>query len=321
MDFRTRVPVKESLSRIEHTSGVFLIGSCFVENIGSKLEWFRFKNLQNPTGIIFHPTPIRKFIQRIGDNNYYKESDLLETNDGWISLEAHSDVRRRTKEACLDALNGALKNSRKFIENSSFVVISLGTAWGYKHETKQDIVANCHKIRQKEFQKQLSSSQDVQNDLKLIRESLDKINKEIRMILTVSPVRHLKDGMIENQQSKAHLISGLHEYLKFDELSDYFPSYEILMDELRDYRFYSEDMLHPNKTAVDYIWKLFSENWMSSQIIGLNKEIDKIQKALYHRPREENSIEHRKFLTKIQAKIEEIQNNHPEITFLSPYKY
>ncbi|MBT8319873.1 MAG: GSCFA domain-containing protein [Gramella sp.] len=315
MNFRTRVPVEEGFPKIEHDSGVFLIGSCFVENIGNKLNWFKFKNLQNPTGIIFHPSPIRKFFQRLSNNESFQEKDIIEFNGGWQSFEAHSDMRRANMEECLRDLNASLNNSREFLKKASHIVISLGTAWGYIYEGKETIAANCHKIPQKKFAKELSSVNEIITDLEVIDHSVSQINKDARIIFTVSPVRHLRDGFTENQHSKANLISALHQFLDSANSSSYFPSYEILMDELRDYRFYAEDMLHPNKVAVDYIWSLFSINWLSDNSLRLNTEIEKIQKALAHTPREEKSLEHKKFLTKIQEKIEEIQKKHPEITF------
>jgi len=318
MDFRTKVPVKEGSPKIEHSSGVFLIGSCFVENIGAKLEWFKFKNLQNPTGIIFHPSPMRRFFQRISNQEEYKKKNILEFNGGWQTLEAHSDMRRGTEKECLNDLNLALKNTRKFVENATHIIISLGTAWGYVYEDSEQIAANCHKIPQKKFKKELSSINDIVNDLEVISHSILKINKNARMIFTVSPVRHLKDGFQENQLSKAHLIAAVHQFINSNRQSSYFPSYEILMDELRDYRFYSQDMLHPNEVAINYIWNVFSGKWLLKKSLDLNVEIDKIQKALTHRPRDEKSLEHRKFLTKLQVKIEEIQEKHPEITFSSP---
>ena len=315
MDFRTKVPIKKGAPKIDHVPGVFLIGSCFVENIGDKLDWFKFRNLQNPTGIIFHPSAIRRFFQRISENEKYENKDVFEFNVGWQSLEAHSDMRRSTEEECLNDLNLALENSRQFLKNSSHVIISLGTSWGYVYEGTDEIAANCHKIPQKKFKKRLSSISEITNDLKLITDSLAQLNKNAKVIFTISPVRHLKDGFQENQHSKAHLIAALYEYLGSNPQAAYFPSYEILMDELRDYRFYKADMLHPNSLAIEYIWKLFSENWMSQETLNLNGDIDKIQKALSHRPREENSLEHKKFLTKLQGKIEEIQEKHPEINF------
>jgi len=315
MDFRTKVPIKEGSPKIEHSSSVFLIGSCFVENIGAKLEWFKFENLQNPTGIIFHPSPIRRFFQRMSNQEEYRKKDVLEFNGRWQSLEAHSDMRRETEDECINDLNLALKSTREFVENASHIIISLGTAWGYVYEESEQIAANCHKIPQKKFKKELSSIHEIVTDLEVIGHSVLQMNSEAKIIYTISPVRHLKDGFIENQQSKAHLIAAVHQFQNSNVQSNYFPSYEILMDELRDYRFYAEDMLHPNAVAINYIWNLFSENWIAQKSLNLNLRIDKIQKALSHRPHAENSSAHKKFLTKLQVKIEEIQKTHPEIIF------
>lgn len=317
MDFRTKVPVKNGFPKINHASGVFLLGSCFVENIGAKLEWFRFKNLQNPTGIIFHPSPIERLLKRVAENDKFQQGNVLEFNGKYISLEAHSKMDRSTIDDCLYDLNTSLAECADFISNASHVIISLGTAWGYRHEDYKGIAANCHKIPQKHFTKELFAVAEIQKSLKSISEAVFSLNNSANIIFTVSPVRHLKDGIVENQRSKANLLSGLHDFLEKenDPRLHYFPSFEILMDELRDYRFYASDMLHPNETAVNYIWKLFSEAWMEEESLQLSREIDAVQKALSHRFREENPESYKKFLTKLQAKIAKIQEKHPEITF------
>lgn len=315
MDFRTKVPVAKGFPKIKHKDAIFLIGSCFVENIGAKLDWFKYSNLQNPTGIIFHPSPIRRFFQRLSTHDDFMEKDVFEFNEGWQSLEAHSSMRRDTRDECLKVLNDSLKNSREVLSRASHVIISLGTSWGYIYDGTEDIVANCHKIPQAKFKKEISSVNEIVNDLEVISHTVSQMNDRARIIFTVSPVRHLKDGVVENQQSKAHLISAIHQFLKEDTSAVYFPSYEILMDELRDYRFYEADMLHPSSVAVNYIWQLFSHNWISEESLVLNAEIDKIQRALSHRSRAENTTGYKKFLTKLQGKIEEIQKKHPEIIF------
>lgn len=296
------------------------MGSCFVENIGSKLEWFRYKNLQNPTGIIFHPSPIARFLKRVAEKIEFQESNVMEFDGKWISLEAHSRMDRNTEEECVQDLNASLEGSRNFISKALHVIISLGSAWGYKFEDYEGIVANCHKIPQKRFEKELSGVNEIEDALKTISDSALSLNNSASIIFTVSPVRHLKDGMVENQRSKANLLAGLHNFLEKedDPRLHYFPSYEILMDELRDYRFYASDMLHPNETAVNYIWKVFSEAWMDEESLQLHKQIDAVQRSLSHRFREENSESYKKFLTKIQEKIAEIHKKQPEITFSEP---
>ncbi len=292
-----------------------LMGSCFVENIGSKLEYSKFPVLQNPFGIVFHPMAMERLIRRIVSRNLFTGSDLLLKNDQYLSLETHSIMNRSNAEECVLNLNESLETSYEFLREADVLVLSLGTAWGYEHESLDGVAANCHRIPQKEFEKKLSSIDEITNSLKGIAKSLREINKDIKVLYTLSPVRHWKDGVVQNQRSKAHLHAAIQAAVEVDAESYYFPSYEILLDELRDYRFYANDMLHPNEVAIDYIWNRFSEAYFNESTKQLNTEIDKVQKSLAHRPLAENSLDHKKFLTKLKAKIEEIQQKHPQITF------
>lgn len=315
MQFRTIVPVDPSPWKIDHQTRIMLMGSCFVENIGSKLEYSKFPVLQNPFGIIFHPIAMERLFKRIASRNLFTESDLLLKNDQYLSLETHSMMNRSNAEECVLNLNESLEASYDFIREADVLVLSLGTAWGYEHESLDNVAANCHKIPQKEFEKKLSSIDEITDSLKTIGKSLREINNDIKILYTLSPVRHWKDGVVQNQQSKAHLHTAIQEVVDVDSESYYFPSYEILLDELRDYRFYANDMLHPSEVAISYIWNRFSEAYFNESTKQLNTEIDKVQKSLAHRPLAENSIHHKKFLTKLQAKIGEIQQKHPQITF------
>ena len=192
------------------------------------------------------------------------------------------------------------------------MVITPGTAWGYKSVETGKIVANCHKLPQKNFTKELTEvGQDLQRSVEIIQ----SLNPSAEIILTVSPVRHLKDGFVENQQSKALLISAVHEVIAENKQVNYFPAYEIMMDELRDYRFYAEDMVHPNSVAIDYIWKKFVETWVSSEVEKTMKEVDTIQKGLFHRPFQKESQAHLEFRKKLEEKIKKLQNSYPNISF------
>tara|TARA_R100000655_G_scaffold38394_1_gene73404 strand:- start:782 stop:1567 length:786 start_codon:yes stop_codon:yes gene_type:complete len=258
---------------------------------------------------------MERLIRRINSRNLFTGSDLLLKNDQYLSLETHSMMNRSSAEECVLNLNDSLETSYKFIREARVLVLSLGTAWGYEHESLDGVAANCHKIPQKEFKKKLSTIDEITDSLKTISKSLRAINKDIKILYTLSPVRHWKDGVVQNQQSKARLHTAIQEAVDVDAESYYFPSYEILLDELRDYRFYANDMLHPNEVAISYIWNRFSEAYFDESTKQLNTEIDKVQKSLAHRPLAENSIHHKKFLTKLQVKIEEIQQKHPQITF------
>ncbi|GAB2765395.1 GSCFA domain-containing protein [Actinomadura fibrosa] len=289
-----------------------MLGSCFVENIGKKLEYFKFQNKLNPFGILFHPSAIRNFLEKVSQKHHFSEEDIFYFNETWHSYQAHSDLNSSQKEEILSRLNSAVSESFEFLKTATHVVITSGTAWGYRLKETGKTVANCHKVPQKNFSKEL---QEVKEDLLKCVQIIREMNPSAAVIFTVSPVRHLKDGHIENQVSKAKLIQAVYEITLKEEKVEYFPSYEIMMDELRDYRFYSEDMLHPNQTAIDYIWEKFSESWISSEAAGTMKKIDGIQKGLLHRPFNPASEAHQKFTRELQEKIAALQEKHPHMKF------
>ncbi|MFD2517846.1 GSCFA domain-containing protein [Salinimicrobium flavum] len=312
MEFRTQVPIHPQEPKIGYSSKVLLLGSCFVENMGNKLEYFKFQQLLNPFGILFHPAAIHNFLNSVVQKKKYTEEDIFFHNDAWHSYRAHSDLSSLEKEVILDRLNSAAEETRTYLKTASHVIITPGTAWGYRLKKTGETVANCHKVPQKNFSKELI---DVETNLfecvRLVRE----LNPEVTVIFTVSPVRHLKDGFIENQLSKSRLITAVHQVISEEKNTAYFPAYEIMMDELRDYRFYAEDMLHPNAIAIDYIWEKFTETWIPSEALPVMKKVETIQKGLSHRPFNEDSEAHKKFRKDLQKKISDLQNNYPEIRF------
>lgn len=283
-----------------------------MENIGKKLEYFKFQNLVNPFGILFHPAAIREFFEKVEQQSVFSDEDVFYHNELWHSFSAHSDLNTSQKGEILKLLNSAVKDALAFLKTASHVIITPGTAWGYRSLETGKIVANCHKLPQKNFTKELT---EVEQDLKRSVEIIQSLNASAEIILTVSPVRHLKDGFVENQRSKAHLISAVHNIVEATQKVHYFPAYEILMDELRDYRFYAEDMVHPNETAINYIWKNFIETWVTSEAEKVMKQVDTIQKGLSHRPFHENSAAHQKFLLDLDRKIQNLQESYPEIRF------
>lgn len=322
MDFRTSIPIPQASPKITYDSRVFLVGSCFVENIGKKLDYYKFSQLQNPFGILFHPAAISKFFKNIAKNRVYTESDIFWSNEQWHCFDAHSSLSHSDKRKILDSLNTNLKEAGSFLQETTHLIITLGTAWSYIHVETGQRVANCHKIPQKSFKKELQSVEDIEVSLNNIVLFLKEINPEITVIFTVSPVRHIKDGFVENQRSKAHLITAIHKLLENEKSIPplginrfYFPAYELMIDELRDYRFYTRDMLHPSATAIDYIWSRFIETWFSQEAIQLLSKIESIQKGLAHRPFNPDSTAHLKFLKKLEQEISELQKQHPGIRF------
>ena len=206
-------------------------------------------------------------------------------------------------------------STNKSLINSTHIIITLGTSWVYRLKESGLAVANCHKVPKHKFRKELLSIAEIIESLAVIISLIKEINPTTNFIFTVSPVRHIKDGFIENQQSKAHLISALHQIIKFHENSFYFPSYEIMMDELRDYRFYKEDMIHPNNIAVNYIWEKLSKKWFSDETLQTTEQIQKIQKNLDHKPFNSESLLHEKFIKSTEQKIKKLQEKLPHIFF------
>ena len=251
---------------------MLLIGSCFAQNMGAKLEYYKFQQCTNPFGILFHPVAIEKLITRAVNQNWFTSKDVFLQNEQWHCFLAHSKLSNTSEEDLISALNSALEKLRFSLLEASHVVFTFGTAWVYKHLEKDTIVANCHKVPQKNFVKQLLSPDDVSDVLLGIETKLRTINPTCSIINTVSPVRHIKDGLIANSRSKAHLIAGVQEIVSPEKLNYYFPSYEIMMDELRDYRYYKEDLIHPNQTAIAIIWNAFTGSWICPETAALQKK-------------------------------------------------
>ena len=315
MDFTTKIILSKSENFINYSSKILALGSCFAENMSQKLEYFKFDNRVNPFGIIFNPVSLEKIIRRSVFNNYFTEKDIFYHNEAWHCYEVHSELSNPDKQGFLETLNELIDSTNQYIESSTHCLITLGTSWVYRHIETNEIVANCHKVPQKQFVKEILSIAQISTSLENIVSLIHTINSKCNFIFTVSPVRHIKDGFVENTLSKAHLISGLNAYNIQHPASNYFPSYEIMMDELRDYRFYAEDMLHPNQTAIDYIWIKFFENYISeSEFVTMN-EVCAIQRDMKHRAFNPNSESHLKFLENLNQKINILVKKYPQFQF------
>ena len=316
MKLQTQIPLSsQPHNQIDYSSKLVLFGSCFSENIGDKLTYFKFQSLVNPVGILFHPLAIETLISKAINKNYYTEDELIFQNEQWSCLDAHSKLNDTSKTQLLQSLNTALDQSYDALSESSHVIITLGTAWVYRFLETDKLVANCHKLPQKKFLKELLSLDEINESLSAIVELVRSINPKVSFIFTVSPVRHIKDGFVENTQSKAHLIAAIHQVVDARKQLYYFPSYELMMDELRDYRFYNDDMLHPSSKAINYIWEKFQKVWMTEASINTSKRIGQIQAKKAHRPFNPNSEAHQTFLEKLDFEIKELQSEFPQIQF------
>lgn len=316
MQFTTPIPIPKNEFLIDYTSKIISIGSCFAVNMAEKLDYYKFQNSCNPFGILFHPLAIEKFIEYAVSEKEFADDDVFFHNERWHCFDVHSDLSTSNKDELLATLNAILTSVHEYIMQASHCIITYGTSWVYRHIESQKIVANCHKVPQKQFQKELLTVATIQGSITNTANLFRTLNPECKLIFTVSPVRHIKDGFVENQRSKANIISALHATFDF-QLStiSYFPSYEIMMDELRDYRFYADDMLHPNQTAINYIWKRFVDAVISEKAWSTMDEVEGIQKSLAHKPFNPKSESHLKFQAKVIEKITILESQYSFMKF------
>ncbi len=314
MKFRTEITVPKQTNQIDYSSRIVLFGSCFTENIEKHLSYYKFQNNSNSHGILFNPRSIERAVNDCVNQKEYTQNDLDHFDDIWLSFNHHTKFSSIHLTKILQQINTNISNTHKALSNASHVLITLGTSWVYRNKETENLVANCHKIPQRNFEKEIISMDENISILKQIISSIQKINKNAAIIFTVSPVRHLKDGFIENTQSKSRLHTAIHKVTDNKRVF-YFPSYEIMMDDLRDYRFYNIDLLHPNETAMEYIWEKFKNAWISSDSFSLMKEINNIQKSLLHKPFREDSEKHKDFLKKLSNRIIDISKKYNHINF------
>lgn len=319
MQFSTKIPILQSNFKIDYNAKIVSLGSCFAVNMAEKFDYVKFENTCNPFGILFHPLAIEKLIDFAVSRKQFTEKDVFFHNERWHCFDVHSDLSNSSKDELIANLNAIVVSTKLQLQSASHIIITYGTSWVYRNLESNTIVANCHKVPQAAFSKEILSVETIEKSIQNSLDLIQKINPKVNFIFTVSPVRHLKDGFVENQLSKAHLITAIHQILQSAicnlQSAIYFPSYEIMMDELRDYRFYAEDMIHPNKIAIDYIWERFSETCISEESHSIMKEVETIQKGLQHRPFNPNSESHQQFLSKLQDKIEKLQRKYSHIQF------
>ncbi|SDG63610.1 GSCFA domain-containing protein [Psychroflexus sediminis] len=316
MKLSTEVALKKTSYPIDYDSKVLCLGSCFAEHISSKLDYFKFEVTSNPFGILFHPEAILNVVEKAAKDEEFTADDIFLHNDQWHSFFSHSRLSRNSKAEILAALNSAKKELNMACREASHIIITLGTSFIYRNKSTGQGVANCHKRPQDDFTKQLTSIDDLKSILNHLTSSFEKLKPHIKLVFTISPVRHIKDGIQENQRSKAHLIAALHEVLEENSTSyDYFPSYELMIDEFRDYRFYDRDLIHPNALAVDMIWHKFKSTFISESVFEDMLKVEKLQKTLAHRQTQTHGDAFDK-LKAYQSKLkEELVKKYPFMSF------
>lgn len=282
-EFRTTLALTESSVKISHDDKIVLMGSCFAQEMGEKMTRFHFDVCLNPFGILFNPFSLLNALRRIVAREYFTMDDLSSNGRLFYSFEHHGNYSGINPEKVLDGINNSIEQANHYLKSGRFLVITFGSAWVYRQISSGKIVANCHKFPQNLFSKELLTNQDISKEWIRIREELRIFNPNLEVIMSVSPVRYLRDGFSGNQLSKSHLLLAVNEICKMDNTT-YFPSYEIQMDDLRDYRFYKADMLHPSAEAIQYIWDQFGKCHVQNDSLSLMQTMEKYLELAEHRP-------------------------------------
>lgn len=315
MEFRTTFGIEPSEDKITYSDLVMFIGSCFANEIGKQFEACKMPVMINPSGTVYNPVSVSNTLDTITDGRRYTIEDLYNNNGIWLSFNHYTDFSSEDPEEVLNKINSVIEKSQNFISRAKFLFITFGTARVYRWETSGKIVSNCHKMPASEFTNELLSTAGI---VSMWNSELTKVKSlfpGLKVIFTISPVRHWKDGAHGNQISKSVLFLAVEELLKHPSKPGYFPAYELLIDDLRDYRFYDDDMLHPSSSAINYIWQRFLDCYFDNKTIELQNEVIKITKACRHRFTISSGKKKKEFAGSMLDKIKIIENKIPSIDF------
>ena len=316
MDFRTKVEQSMELPHITHVERILLLGSCFAENMGKLLAESKFRIDVNPFGILYNPFSIAVALNEILEGKEYKESDIFYYRNLWHSPMHHGSFSASTSEETLDNINCRLQQVQQTIHELDWLMLTWGTAYVYEEKENGGVVSNCHQLPDNAFVRRLLSVDEIVNEyISLIREMMTR-NENLKILVTVSPIRHIRDGMHANQLSKSTLLLAINRLQQlFPDMVFYFPSYEIVLDELRDYRFYADDMVHPSQLTIQYLWERFSDTFFSKETKLVIEAVEVIRRDLSHRPFHPHSETYQRFLGQIVLKIERLNGKYPYLDF------
>lgn len=326
MDFHAEFFPRPFPAKINHRHKLMLVGSCFTEQIGNKLAQHKFNVIENPNGILFNPVSISNAVKSYVEEKLYHDEDLFYNNELWGSWQHHTRFSSIDKQVSLERINNSQRKAAAFIKEADWILLTLGSAFVYEDRgvansgNYENVVANCHKVPTDKFNRRLLTAEEVKEVLLQMMQEVKKHNPGLNFIFTISPVRHLREGFIENNRSKATLIQAVHA-LTNDVDVFYFPAYELVIDDLRDYRFYAEDMVHPNYAATNYVWEKFNAACIDEPSQQLMKEISLVTAAFNHKPFNPASGQHRKFLDQSLGRIKAITEKYPHIDFTAENSY
>lgn len=310
-----------SSEKINHQQDVLFIGSCFSEHISKKLIDLKFSIDSNPFGIVFNPKSIYSSLLNCINKTEINDSHFVERDENWFCLDAHSSLNSSNKNELKNTLLNTKNNWHEKIKTASWLVITFGSANCYEFNKTQSIVSNCHKLKANQFNKKMISSQEIVSDYDSLIKELQLINPDLKIIFTVSPVKHLRDGLIENSLSKSILIQSAHEFISKHAHCYYFPAYELVTDDLRDYRFYESDMAHPNNQAINYVFDKFVEVYFTEETKKINKHLTEINLAFQHKSFNSESQSHKAFKQSMLLKCKELISQFPFLNLKKEINY
>lgn len=316
MNFHLDFLIHPPNNQINYSEKILLIGSCFTEHIGSSLKRLKFPVLMNPNGILFDPLSITESLTDYINRKKFTEKDLNRREDIWFSWKHHGRFSGTDKSKLLNNINESIEEAHGFLKNAKWLILTFGTAYSYQLIGENYLpVANCHKIPQSNFSKKLLSIEEIQTALDNCFHQLRNFNPDLNIILTVSPVRHIKDGIIENNRSKARLLEAAHHLEEKFSRIYYFPAYELVIDVLRDYRFFESDLVHPNQQATGFVFNNFLNNFFDKETREIATELEKIISATEHKPFHKDAQEYKRFIKNTMEKIDKIVARHPWLNF------
>lgn len=303
---------------ISYATKQMIIGSCFAENIGKRLVACKFPVLLNPFGILYNPLSIAEALQRIADGRLLAEEspEFVFHDERWHSMLHHGDFSHRNKADVISAVNGSLERAHLFLSGLDLLTLTFGTAYVYRRKSDNMVVGNCHKIPGGEFTRSLLTVDEIVAAIVAAFEKVSRLSPDVKLLLTVSPIRHMRDGAHGNQVSKAVLLLAVEELKRrLPGRVFYFPAYEIVLDELRDYRFYAEDMIHPSDATAGYVWDCFRASYFDDATTALATQVEEIVRALSHRPFDPQAQAYKDFKSKLLLKIESVKEKNPFFDF------
>lgn len=321
MNFMLDIAIPPAPRQISYDDKIMMMGSCFTEQIGGKLLKLKFGLMQNPNGILFDPLSVCTALETYLETKQYNKSELVYLNELWQSWDHHSIFSGLNPEQVLDNINAAIIRANKFLSQAQFLVITLGSSFSYQLTNNGQPVANCHRAPGQWFNKHLVLVEEMSARFQSLIERIKLFNPDLQIIFTISPVRHIRDGVVENNRSKARLIETVHQLVQSNLSCHYFPAYELVIDVLRDYRFFDVDLVHPNYPATAFVFEHFLKTWVKKEDLQIAEEIRNINNAFNHKPFQSETQAHKQFLGSYLRKIKEFQIRHPHIDMSEEDRY